>query len=377
MEDAEGDWMTAVRDVVGPDCLIAASYDLHGNVSERVIAGLDILTAYRTAPHTDVDATRARAFNLLTHCLHDNIQPVCEFVPIPMLLPGEMAMTTAEPTQRLYAGLPQVVAQYNLLDASYLVGYAWADEPRVGASAVAIGLDTYNVRRSLQALATDWWEQRTSFRFGMTTGDTNACIRMAQAAVQHGAPVFISDASDNITGGGVGDVPFVLSGMLDANLQNAVYASIVDAEAIETCLAAGVGSDVTVPLGGKLDTAHGTPLWVTGTVVRFNKHNPLNVMVVLQLGGVQVVVTQRRTAFTTLEQFQDLGIGLSSCEVVGIKLGYLFPELQQIAKQAFLAFSPGAINPDVHQLPYQRLTRPIYPLDGDMKWEPDVHLKTQ
>ena len=370
MEDAEGDWITSVRSIVGPDCLIAASYDLHGNVSERVIAGLDILTAYRTAPHEDVDETRARAFELLIGCLRDNIRPVCGFIPIPILLPGEMAMTTAEPTQGLYGSLSNIIAQYDLLDASYLVGYVWADEPRVGASAVAIGLDPRDVNSSLRALATEWWEQRTSFKFGMMTGDIDACIEMAQAAVQHGTPVFISDAGDNITGGGVGDVPLVLSHMLEADLQNAVYAAIVDAEAVEKSLAAGIGSEITVSLGGKIDTTHGTPLHVTGTVVGFNKDTPLNAMVVLQIGGVQTIVTHRRTAFTMLEQFKNLGIDLTACEIVGVKLGYLFPELDQIAKEAFLAFSRGAINPDIGQLPYQRLTRPIYPLDADMRWEP-------
>jgi microcystin degradation protein MlrC len=36
MDDAEGDFLAALRQAVGPDCLIAASYDLHGNVSRRV-----------------------------------------------------------------------------------------------------------------------------------------------------------------------------------------------------------------------------------------------------------------------------------------------------------------------------------------------------
>jgi microcystin degradation protein MlrC len=38
MQDAEGDWMQAARKVVGPACLLSASYDLHGNVSQRVKA---------------------------------------------------------------------------------------------------------------------------------------------------------------------------------------------------------------------------------------------------------------------------------------------------------------------------------------------------
>jgi microcystin degradation protein MlrC len=48
MEDAEGDWISAAREIVGEQCLISASYDLHGNLSRRVIDNLDMLSAYRT-----------------------------------------------------------------------------------------------------------------------------------------------------------------------------------------------------------------------------------------------------------------------------------------------------------------------------------------
>ena len=51
----EGDMLAAIRQLVGPDCLISASYDLHGNVSQRVIDSLDSLTAYRTAGAAIVD----------------------------------------------------------------------------------------------------------------------------------------------------------------------------------------------------------------------------------------------------------------------------------------------------------------------------------
>ncbi|MFL7793116.1 MAG: M81 family metallopeptidase, partial [Anaerolineae bacterium] len=61
MQDVEGQFIATVRDAVGPTCLIAASYDLHGNVSLRVMDNLDILTAYRTAPHIDCQETRERA----------------------------------------------------------------------------------------------------------------------------------------------------------------------------------------------------------------------------------------------------------------------------------------------------------------------------
>ncbi len=372
MQDAEGDWISAVREVVGAECLIAASYDLHGNVSPRVMQNLDILTAYRTAPHVDGEETRARAVRLLVDSLQRHIRPMAAFVPIPTLFPGEKAMTTTEPARSLYALLPEMTAREGVLDASLLVGYAWADEPRVASSAVAVGQDSASAAKAARNLASAWWAQRTRFAFGMPTGSIDACIRMAREAAKHDTPVFISDAGDNITGGGVGDVPLMLARMLTAGVRDAVYAAIADADAVAACFAAGLGVEVTLTLGGKLDTRHGTPLNVTATVTNLSDVELNNRQVVLDIDGIKTVLTERRTAFTTVSQFDALGIDLTQYDMIGIKLGYLFPELREVASHAFLAMSPGAINPDVGQLSYHHLSRPIYPLDPTMQWRPPV-----
>jgi microcystin degradation protein MlrC len=331
---------------------------------------LDILTAYRTAPHIDGTETRARAVRLLVESLRHNICPSAAFVPIPTLFPGEKAMTTTAPAQSLYARLPETIARYGLLDASLLVGYAWADEPRVASSAVAVGQDAASVAKAARELALAWWEQRANFAFGMPTGSIDACIQMAREAAQRGTPVFISDAGDNITGGGVGDIPLMLARMLEAGVCDAVYAAIADADAVGTCFAAGTRAEVALSLGGKLDTRHGTPLNVTGTVINLLDAEPNNRQVVVDIAGIKTVLTERRTAFTTVTQFDALGLDLTQHRIIGIKLGYLFPELRPVAHRAFLALSPGAINPAVEQIPYRHLKRPIYPLDPAMRWQP-------
>src|SRR5687768_565137 len=53
MLDAEADLAAAVRDAVGPDVMISASMDLHGNVSRDFVQHLDLVTCYRMAPHED------------------------------------------------------------------------------------------------------------------------------------------------------------------------------------------------------------------------------------------------------------------------------------------------------------------------------------
>ena len=57
-------------------------------------------------------------------------------------------------------------------------------------------------------------------------------------------------------------------------------------------------------------------------------------------------------------------------KIVVVKQGYLFPDLSDHAPRAILALSPGACDERLEELPYRRLQRPIYPLDGDFAWAP-------
>lgn len=379
MEDAEGDWMTAVRAAVGPDTLISASYDLHGNVSRRVVENIDLLTAFRTAPHVDVAETVERAVTLLVDYLRAGARPYLRMIPIPVALPGEKTSTEWEPGAGLYARIPGVIDGVGVRDASLLVGYAWADEPRARAVAVALGDDPAAVDAAAATLAGAFWDVRSEFRFGVPTGPTAAVVDMALAAPE--ACVFISDSGDNPTAGGVGDVTETLAYLIGrADLPPTVYASIPDPEAVAACHAAGVGATVTLSIGGKLDTRYSAPLTISGTVlavgsfprVEYGHTGPLNAQAVVAVGPLKIILTQYRTPFHRIAQFQQLGIEPLEHKLVVIKIGYLEPDLKRTAPKALLALSGGAVNQALETLPYQRIARPIYPLDPDMQWSPDV-----
>jgi len=361
MDDAEGDWYAAVRNTVGEDCLISASYDLHGNISARIVHNLDMLTAFRTAPHVDYMETRARAIEMLVRCLREGVRPVMRWVPVPVILPGERTSTEWEPGQSIYSQIPEIITQTGVLDASMLVGYVWADEPRTTASAIAVAADVTAADQASQWLAQLYWEARGQFNFGVPTYEPDACIEQAMQAADR--PVFISDSGDNPTAGGVGDVPYMLGRMLALKVPDAVYASIPDAAAMDVIRAAGVGQTVTLSLGGKLDPVNGQPLTVTGQVLTLLEGD--NPQAVVKVDGVRVIVTQRRKPFHYEADFQAVGIEPTQHALVVVKIGYLVPDLKRMARTALLALSPGAVNQDIVRLPYQRLTRPIYPLDPD------------
>ncbi len=368
IEDAEADFIGAVRDLLGPAPLISASYDLHGNLSAAIMKQLDLITAYRTAPHEDALETRARALNLLIHCLRAGIRPQKAFIPIPLLLSGERAMTIVEPGKSVYAEIEVVIDGEMVLDASLLVGFTWADQARSQATAVALGLDEDATWIAARKLAAAYWDARHDFNFGVPTGTTDECIEMALESTA--ATVFLSDSGDNVTGGAAGDVPYVLERLLAHRVPKTLYASLADAAAVEACFNAGTGASLMLSLGGKLDPVHGRPLSVTGSVKKLYESASNGRQVILGVDQVDVILNERRLAFTTLAQFTELGLDPLNYRIVCLKLGYLFPDFQRIAPEAIMALSPGAINALPETLPFHQIQRPMYPFDHDFDWSP-------
>ncbi len=371
-DDVEGELLAAIRAVVGPNCLIAASYDLHGNISQRVIDSLNILTAYRTAPHLDWRETQERACAMLVRSLSEGLAPSMAFLTVPILVPGEQSSTEFEPAAGLYATIPQVITDYQLWDASILIGYVWADEPRATGSVVAVGLDAAQTSAAASDLAEKFWAVREQFQFGVTAGTVDECIQLALQTPA--SPVVISDSGDNPTAGGAGDIPFVLARLLALGAESTLVAGIADAEAAAACAQAGVGATISLSVGGKLDPIHGQPLPINGTVVSLHtvpwpaRARPgatvmSNRMAVINVQGGHVVLTERRTPFHEMTDFTQLDLDPTQYKIVVVKMGYLVPEVDQMAKRALLALSPGAVNQDIENLPYKRIQRPMFPMD--------------
>ncbi|MCY3833704.1 MAG: M81 family metallopeptidase [Chloroflexi bacterium] len=371
MDDAEGDYCAAIRELVGSDCLIAASYDLHGNVSERVMTHLDIITGYRTAPHVDAIETRERAVALLLRCLRESLRPQQALVKIPVGLPGEMTSTEWEPGRSIYRQISDEIDGDRVMDATIQVGYVWADEPRMSACAIAIGRDQAAIAASAARLARLYWRHRSDFRFGVEALSVDDSIRMAMRAADH--PVLISDSGDNPTAGAAGDNTNFLERALTLKPPDMIYASIADAESVQGCIDAGLSAEVSLNIGGKLDSLNSRPLPVAGHV-EFIKPDESNPQVVLNASGIRVILTSKRAAFHRRQQFHDLGLAPEEHRIIAVKIGYLEPELKAMARNAFLALSPGAVDQDIASLPFQRIQRPCYPFDRDMDWTPVVQL---
>lgn len=371
MDDAEGHWIGKTREVVGPDTLITASYDLHGNLSQRVVRALDMFSAYRTAPHIDVPETQRRALDLLEHTFATGRRPYLAWVPVPVLVSGERSSTEDEPAQSLYRSLETVDRMPGILDASLLVGYVWADEPRATASVMITGTDKAAVEHEALALARAYWGAREKFVFGTRHGSLEECLAIANAG---SGLAIIGDSGDNPTGGGVGDRADALAVVLESGARDLLLAGIADEPATAACYSTGVGARVTLKVGATLDPVGSSPATITGTVLFLvDTREERERQAVVQLeNNITVVLTARRRPFHRFCDFTDLGLDIHQFRVLLVKSGYLSPELRTVASPALLALTAGVVAQRIEGLTYERWQRPRFPLDRDFTYSPRV-----
>jgi microcystin degradation protein MlrC len=368
LDDMEGDLAVAVRAVVGPDCLISSGMDLHGNVSRTLAETVDLLTTYRTAPHVDWQETKERAARNLVDRLAlppGRRRPAKAWVPVPILLPGEMTSTRQEPATSLYARVPAIEALEGILDAGIWIGYPWADEPRNGAVVMVVGDDAALALASASDLAGELWARREEFGFVAPTGSFEEVMEAALASPV--TPYFVSDSGDNPTAGGAGDVTWTLAELLAseklaASGRRTIYASIPDATGALAASDAGVGADVRLTLGARVDARPAPPVEVAGGVVAVVASDD-NLEVVVRTATVDVIVTRRRRPYHLEQDFTRLGLDPRSADVVVVKIGYLEPELFDMAADWMLALTPGGVDQDLVRLGHRRIRRPMFPLD--------------
>ena len=387
LDDIEAELLRRIRTVIGTDTVVSASMDLHGNVSRELVHQTDLITCYRMAPHEDTMETRERACQNLVHVVKQRLDattlnggpvlPYKAWIPVPILLPGEQTSTRDEPAKHIYAAVPEVEAIGGVLDAAIWVGYAWADEPRNRAAVVVTGWDKEVVASGAERLARLFWDARADFAFVAPTGSLAECLDAALASKTR--PYFISDSGDNPTAGGSGDVTWGLTQLLarpeflDPSGPVVIYASVPGPEAVRVAVEAGVGATVTVTAGAEVDNIHAGPITMTGRVHAI-KHGDRDAVieVVLQVGRLFAILTKLRKPYHHERDFTDLDLAPRSADIVIVKIGYLEPELYDMAADWMLALTPGGVDQDLGRLGHRRIRRPMWPFDRSFAAEPDL-----
>jgi microcystin degradation protein MlrC len=376
LDDPEGDFLVRIRDVVGTGVLISTSMDPHGSVSPRLAQNTDLITCYRLSPHEDAIETKKRAVtNLLDRLENGKGKPAYKaWIPVPILLPGEQTSTRIEPGKTLTGQIPSLLDGDRVVDASVWLSYPWADAPRNHGVVMAYGDDKEAVTKTAETLARHFWNVRRDFDFVAPTTYLDDALRLALASDKK--PFIISDMGDNPTAGGAGDVTWTLYELFkrpefrSLGSKTLIYASIPGAELVQQAINAGVGGQVDGLAGAEVDDRYAPPMHLQGVVTAIDEKDD-NRKAVVKSGNIYTIVTEKRTAYHYEKNFTDLGLNPREADILVVKIGYLVPELYDMRGDWVMALTPGGVDQDLLRLPYERVQRPIYPLDPDMD-DPDL-----
>jgi len=364
--DPEGALLAAVREAVGSDVPVVAALDMHATVTDRMVEHLDGVAGYRTAPHTDVAETGQRAADLLVRAVRDDRDLCLGWERLPMLLAGEQSETETEPMSSLIDRLVEADRVPGVYDASYFLGFPWADTPHAGCNTLVTGDAARReaVIETTADLAATFWEHREAFDFSTPAYSPERALEVAGEASEH--PVVVSETGD-IPGAGASEdlTDFLVAALSRDDLGTLVLGVVADPESYEACERAGEGSDITLSIGRRIN---GPPPECSGRVGALCSQAGTNAARVDLDDGTVIVTDQRTNVHRDPSFLREMGVEPDDLDVVVLKSGYLSPSWKELASRRLFALTDGDTNQVLSELPYRQVPRPLYPLDENTEW---------
>ncbi|MDA1163610.1 MAG: M81 family metallopeptidase [Planctomycetota bacterium] len=379
-EDAEAAFVAAVRDVVGAKMPIVVTLDLHANISARLAELADVIIGFDTYPHVDMQDRGHEAAELIARIVKGEITPVQEFRQLPLITLPPRQCTLRDPMQTLMARVHQMEQEAGVLTATVAMGFPFADIPDTGASImVTTDGDAELARAKADELAGWLWDLRDELQPELTTIED--AMTYANDHPDDGLVIF-ADGSDNPGGGAPCDGTIALHALIDAGFKGGVVGVIYDPETAAQAHRAGVGATIPVRLGGKTDNLHGAPVerdayvralcdgkYIYRGPMMHGVQDNLGPTATLIVGGVEVVVSSQRRQCFDAEMLRIAGVDPVARRLLVLKSAVHFrADFGPLAGRIFDADTPGIHRPDLAAFDFQRLRRPIYPLDDLAQW---------
>jgi len=378
-DDGEGTLLARIRSIA-PDVPVAVALDLHANLTTEMISNCNVITGYTTYPHIDMYETGIRCGKILIDALKGEVQPTMDWTNRPMLAHTLRMGTDDEPMGDLVAKAGKIEGQ-DALAVTVFGGFPLSDFKDAGLSVVTVtDNDPKRAQDISNLLADEAWQRRREFVYELEPLSDS----VARAGELSDGPILLIDHADNCASGGTQDTMAVVAEVMRQELKDVAVGAIRDQQAVKMCIEAGVGADITLPLGGKMDMPsigrRGEPLEVSGTVrlisdgefiVRGPMYTGVKMhmgkTVVLDSGSIQFVIIENNHEPFDLGMFRSVGIEPTAKQYLLLKSRIHYRAgFKPIARHIVECSGVGVTGSDYGQFNFEKVRRPIYPLDGDM-----------
>ena len=370
-DDCEGDMLERMRNLVGPDVLIACEFDPHSHLTPKRVAACNILAAFLEFPHTDFYERGEHVVSLALAALRGETKPVISTFDCKMIT---VLPTSREPMRSFVDRIKAMQGKDGILSVSVIHGFMAADVPEMGTRMVVV---TDNDKPKGDALARQLGMELYAFRdktlMHMLDSEAGLDAALAANARDPSKPVVIADVWDNPGGGVAGDGTELLRAILRRGMKGVALATIWDPLAVTFCHAAGAGAVINLRFGGKAGPEAGAPVDARVRVLKvqneawqsFGKSRvPLGASAVVRVEGtdVDIILNTNRTQTFEPDILSNLGIDPASKKLIIVKsTNHFYAGFAPIASEIIYVDAPTSYPSKPARTNYQKLSRDIWP----------------
>jgi microcystin degradation protein MlrC len=348
----------------------------------------DILVSYKTYPHIDMRVAGRHAGELLHRTMAGEIKPHTLFVRPPMLEDANGGRTDVGPLVAVMERARAYESEPNVLAVSVNGAFPYADIDEIGPTiTVTYSGDPEPHRLFAEEMAKAMWDMRHDLVNHFLSPEE----AVASAIAGDDWPVVIADYADNPGAGGYGDGTNLLRALMAADA-DACFCPIVDPETASQLQSRKPGETVSIRVGGKVNSSFGgEPLELTGTLLSvfdgsYTCDGPMYAGVrmsfgptaVIEVGSVQVVIVTEPHQCHDLQQFLAFGIDPRTRKVVAVKsMQHFRAAFEPIVSRVLVCDSGALASPDLTKFTFTRVPRPMYPLDPNTLYNPEVFIRSR
>ena len=370
LDDACGVLLQWLRKKVG-SVPIAAAFDLHANITQRVLEAADIICGYQTYPHTDFRETGRRAARLCLNRLAGK-PSFRATAALPMLLPPAGYSTGYGPFGTLSDRAKALVRDNLLLDYTLFPVQPWLDIPEIASRVVTYAETPEAADAQAQSLAEEFWAEKDGYHPPLVS--VEEILEKAKRNTT-GKPVILVDAADSTNGGAAGDSPAVALKLLAFAPELKAGMFVVDPAAADKAFSVGVGNEAEFTLGACLTPGIPGPLKALGRVISLHdghftcegpakrgKENYIGKSAVVRFGNLDILICRAGSSSGDPQLLRHFGIEPTLCDLVVVKANTSFLEpYGKFTDLIYYADTPGAGASNLKLLSWEKVPRNLYP----------------
>lgn len=374
-EDCEGDLITRLRAILGPDTVIGVELDLHCSITPAMVDNADVVITFKEYPHIDVMPRAKELFDICWRTRAGEFSPVTRMSDTHTV---NLWRTPQPPVKEFVARMQALEQQPEVLSVSFAHGFPWQDVPATSGKMLVITDDQPGLAQALaRELAIQVWQMKEECVQGTINIDEAVNLLLAS---QQGL-VVMGDVADNAGAGAASDSTFALQALINAKVPNMLIGYIWDPQAVWLCEEAGVGASLQLRVGGKVGPQSGQPVDVLVTVKaivpeasqKFGSSSMTMGKAVWVQGPneLDMVLVAQRSQVLHPSGFENFDIDLSRKRGIIVKsMQHFYAGFEPIASEVHYLACDGAVMPDFANIPFCRFKADYWPKRTDLP-EPD------